>query len=296
MPLDSQSYEDLKKSLFDKHKDLGEPEKPSDFRMNNFKRLLKMVDHHDEYYTIMNNKTLELEWIYGLERVLGYHTHEWTHFKSLNIIHDAFREMYMNFGELFYHLLLDQQVQILPLKHRYIIYFPVKTSDGSFYWVKQMSMAFKIDTQMRMVRQINAYTVIARYQDVNLPSMPIIFDHNSQRMVDFEKVMFQRYFEKKPLNLSPFQLEILRAFVMADQEMCEKDKEQNNLKYKMPVTYDDVTKYLVSKRCSMPMIKKNASLINRSVYKSLNRNFQNTYQIAMFLKGLKFHDLDKAHL
>lgn len=260
---------------------------PPFYKVKRFRKILKLLDHHDEYYSILNNDTLEVEWSHGVERVLGYTSEEWNEYLALAIIHDQFRDMYMRLGSLFYQVLYEGNLILKPLKHRYMINYPVQKKNGKYVWVKQMSMPLMLDANGRMVRQISSYMVICRYQGqgITLPTTPRVFDPEGNRMEAVERVVFKRFMDSLPLQLDPIHFKILQGFVDIDRIKPEVEKEkyiQNGLP---PVTHKEVAGRIKHKEA---IVKKYSSEINRKMKEAFHRDFPNTYHIAMFLKGLRY--------
>ncbi|MBV6443146.1 MAG: hypothetical protein EPGJADBJ_04875 [Saprospiraceae bacterium] len=287
MPLAPDEYNVFRNIYFSQKPQLGDPMTPPFYKVKRFRKILKLLDHHDEYYSILNNDTLEVEWSHGVERVLGYTSEEWNEYLALAIIHDQFRDMYMRLGSLFYQVLYEGNLILKPLKHRYMINYPVQKKNGKYVWVKQMSMPLMLDANGRMVRQISSYMVICRYQGqgITLPTTPRVFDPEGNRMEAVERVVFKRFMDSLPLQLDPIHLKILQGFADIDRIKPEVEKEkyiQNGLP---PVTHKEVAGRIKHKEA---IVKKYSSEINRKMKEAFHRDFPNTYHIAMFLKGLRY--------
>lgn len=285
MPYYEKDYALLKQRHFLAHKNLGEPSKGiSEESLNILKEGLEYLKHHDEFYTILDLRTLKYDWCFGLENALGYQEKGWTHYDFMCNIHDDFRNMFLAFGVAAYQVLQERSsVLKIPLASRYIINLPMMKKNGTYNWVKMMALPLNRDSNGNMVTQLTSYTIVSRFVDVFLPLAPRLFDQDGKRSRDLEKDIFQIFLKTKDLGITPFQMRILETYCELDEEKAQKDNGYRTGQQRVLVSHKDVAEKLGR---SEFMVKKNSSEIHAKMKDHYKVMFPNTYQIALFFKPL----------
>ena len=281
MPFSREEYELNRKRFLEVNGDIGHPVNGfNEERMEILKKLLISLRHHDEYYTIMDLRTMNLNWCFGVENALGYDSGAWPHYEVIKGVHDDFRKLYLIFGSLAYQVLqVRRNLPQTPLMGRYIINIPVLKKNGRYVWVKQMSMPLNTDEKGRMVQQMNVYTVIGRYDDIFLPIAPRIFLDKTKRAKHIEKEMFEDFMKITGINFKTQHVQLLRKYLQLGKEP-DIDPETGRAK---PLTHARIASDL--KKAPTTVIKE-AAQVHKIVKDALGVNFPSIYQIARFFKPL----------
>lgn len=168
---------------------LGDPViHASDEDINQVFSTLEFLAHHDEYYVALDLKGIDgipqVLWKSGIERCLGYDESSWSIKDSFAIIHEDYFLKYAQFALGAYRLAktVSEIEDIRALRQRYVIHIPVRKKNGSYVWVKQMSMPLRFDQNGMIVQQLNSFTIICGFEDVILPTLPRFFDRQGNRV------------------------------------------------------------------------------------------------------------------
>lgn len=274
-------FEILTAAAMSRNRSIGEPTNGfAPEKLERLKEVLVSLRHHDEFYTILDMRNLELEWVFGFEHSLGYDSNSRKFYNSFEIIHPNHRKLFILCGQIAYELFhLKDNLPQEPLAGRYIINIPVEKSNGKFLWVKQMSMPLNTDKNGRMVRQLNSYMIIGRYEEMALPLAPRIFNTDGSRLIELEQKLLLTLKELTGLNLTEIQELMLKT-------RCQLEKEKQQLDFHAPkqVTHQDVFDKL--KSIPMSSIKKESSNIKTIAQKALGVRFRDVHQVARFFSPL----------
>lgn len=258
-----------------------------------FKEVITRLKHYDEYYTILDLRKIEIEWCFGIETALGYDSSTWSLVKQHNLIHDDYYSMFWALAAFTMQTLFKMPRTSKSLGERYIINIPLKKSNGSYVWVKQMSMPLSLDSNNNMVRQLNTYTIINRFSGVSLPHTPLMFEANGQRAKDLEKSVFDEFIRLSFFSLTAAEKRVLQTALdlwrekVATQESSKSKvrKDQN-----ITVTHSEIYQRL-NPNVSNPSggaVRVHVDSIRQKVHESFDRGFPATVDIALFLKGLHY--------
>ncbi len=268
---------------------LQPPVKPRKEELDKFLESLLYVRHHDEYYSILENKTLKLTQ-YGIKRCLRYDVEDgdegqWGYYNMLDMIHDKYRDMYLKWMKLAYALSYEKRLSVRSLQHRLIINYPVQKANGKHVWVKEMTMPWQLDANNVMVTQISSYTIVCKYLGFNLPVAPRFYNDKNERAVAFERQFFKQFWEETRFELPERLKRIVQAIVDLDAEKKPEEKEMCFKKHKMPLTTQEISKRtFLGKRTLGTYFYE----IHREVENTFGWDFKDHYDAAMFLKGLRY--------
>lgn len=260
----------------------------SDKKIEKLKKSIERLRHHGIGYTILDFRNLHYEWCFGLENLLGYDSKDWTHYEAIKSIHDKYREMYLHLDLLALRIFEgNKQFQLEPLSSGYIFNVPLMKQSGDFVWIKHLSMPLSLDEHGRIIKQINAYSEICRFEGLFMPIGPHIFHDDSDQARDLEKSLFKFFVASGKFKLDYIHLKILRAY-------CEIEKErkigtQIHGKQHLPIVHADIAKRLGA---AVSVIKKESSEIHRRIKLAYGVTFPDTYHIAMFFMPL-FYSVNK---
>lgn len=255
---------------------------------------LKRLRHHDEYFAIINLKTMKVEWCFGLGEALGYEDEEieWSIKNQHFIVHHKYYPIFMALGLLMNSVMKNLDLHLKPLGHRYTINIPLKKKNGSYVWVKQLSTPLSIDADNRMVRQLNSYTVICGYKGITLPFLPRLFNPDGARALNVEKALFTTIVEKSQFTISPTQKRVAQsAIVLWDKKMDEgNDEEFDN--QPILVSHNEIADYMRSNWGKIHHSIKHGTIrihvdnIKKRVENSFGFRFPGIVEMAIFLKKM----------
>ena len=129
-PFTQEDFDNLKKvalPIFSQLEDGIEPEKGIIDTLEN----LKILNHSEQFYVVIDVKNLEIISNHGVHEVLGFEKEKaknWTLFDNLSIVHDSFRPMLSEFALSMYNFLHEEakNMSIKELRHRYVLNIPIK--------------------------------------------------------------------------------------------------------------------------------------------------------------------------
>jgi hypothetical protein len=130
-----------------------------------FKRLLKKVNHHEDFFIETDLKSGKFSWNYGIQKCLGYTATEHQQLEGDFIsekVHPVVREWYTIYVQAITWLFTHIKTQ--PLASRFTITVPVKHKDDHYILCKQMSMPFAHDKRKKWVSFLNSYSMFGAYQ------------------------------------------------------------------------------------------------------------------------------------
>jgi hypothetical protein len=174
---------------------LTEPSISTDFEKNKkVKEIFEWLNHYDEYYVIIDFKKLKISWQHGLSSHLGYANDENNILFLRNLIHPFVRDWH----SIYMMSLLDETLDFRNiLKSRFIINIPIKKSNGTYVFVKQMTLPFELDTNGRIIKYLNVYTIVDQYN--SQPLRPRFFEKRTRNYRIEEILMILAI---KKINLS----------------------------------------------------------------------------------------------
>jgi len=266
---------------------LGEPVKGyTPEKIERLKQALMSLRHYSEYYTIIDIRTQNFDWCFGLENVLGYNSGVWTHYDSIKYIHDDFRKLYLHIEEIYYNKMIYNLYSLSPMTSRYIINIPVMKNDGNFVWMKQLSIPLNLDFEGRTVKQLNTYIEVCKFDDTFLPLGPIFFEHDRQGEYSEQKII-NSIINSGKLKLEYTHRKILKAYFDLDELLGHQRDKYRQGKQRVPIVHADVANHI---GIPVSVVKKESSEIHKRIKEAYGVTFPNIYQIAIFFKPLFYKD------
>ena len=177
--------------------------------------LIKELDHHDDFYTIVNLKLYQIVWDFNLEKHLGckFLNKEGLYLNKL--VHPLLKEWHLIFAAgMYYGVFKKGLSNILNKKNRYVINIPVQKQNGKYMSVKQMSMPFQFDERGNMVSYINCFSIIEEYEGQPL-NPRILHGNKKDRHENKSLIEFSTKFLKLPRkeNLTPSLFKIIKEIL-----------------------------------------------------------------------------------
>lgn len=263
--------------------------KPND--VDKLKEALIRMRQHDQYYLIMDLKgNFNITWSFGIQECLGYsesngESTTWTLEKNIQIVHPYYLRLFYYFGMASYEILMSAYKDLAPggqgLMERHVMNIPVQKANGAFVWVKKMSMPLCVDDNGRMTQQLNAYTIIAPYDNIFLPIDTRLFDSNGKRRRAHERMIYERANQLLGIAFDTTQETIISLFIRKYEEKKASHKYQS-----LDVTHQEIAE--ISKTYSQSYLKKKASETIKYVEKQTGVRFPNFTQLAKFYRPLFF--------
>jgi hypothetical protein len=258
---------------------------------------LTKLRHHDEYFNILDMRKMEVEWTFGLSSALGYAEEEeknWTLHQQHNLIHETYYPTFLALGFMMNQVLREKQVLLKALGQRYIINIPLRKKNGSYVWVKQMSVPLSLDKNGLMARQLNSYTIISGYAGVSLPFLPRAFYADGSRAKDVEKALFTMFVEKSLFKISPTQRRVAQAALEIWKQKIEsaRDSNKRETSTNAVVTHEEVSQFMRLKwgkihQGIMPgTVRNHVDTLKGKTEKGFGIRFPNVVETALFLRNL----------
>lgn len=283
----------LLEEIKDHYQHLPAPVVDTDWE-DKFKSVLSKLQHHDEYFLIINLRDLSVEWVSGLENALGYtpeETKQWTIKDQHQIVHDAYFSMFYACASFTSRILAESNEMLVPLKHRYVINLPLRKANGRYVWCKQMSVPLSVDTQGRMIRQLNSYTIVSHFDGVQLPCTPLLFLPDGRRAHELERNIFDCY-----VNLSQFKPTEIEIQIAETALKIWKSKNASEIlpaRKNIGVTYAEIAKQIG--RDEGP-VRNHIDRLKRKIATSFGIRPADIVDAAMLLKRLYcFNNPDRQY-
>jgi hypothetical protein len=257
---------------------------------NEFKEVLTKLGQHDEYYLILDLRTMEVEWRFGLTGALGYSEEDeenWSFQDQHRIIHDDYYPMFFAFGNMAQAVLLESGIKLESLKDRYMINIPLKKKNGTYVWAKQMSLPLSVDSEGRMVRQLNSYTIISRFDGIYLPYVPLMFSNEGMRAVELEKELFDKYVEASLFNLEPIDKKIFETALKIWRKKIQSQQESGSI---VSVEHKEIAANLRESskfRYASGTIRNRVSLVRQEIKEKFGKSLPTIVDISLFLRSLR---------
>lgn len=139
------------------------------------------LDHHDDFYTIVDLRQYQIVWEFNLEKQLGCKLLDNKAGFINKMVHPLLREWHLIFaGGMFYGILNNALINKGNMKSRYVIHIPIRKQNGKYMLVKQISMPFQFDVHGSMVSYINCFSIIEEYKGQPL-NPRILFGNKKDR-------------------------------------------------------------------------------------------------------------------
>ena len=164
-----------------------------------------------EFYLVVNLKHQRFDFVYGLDKVLGYSNVTFRAF--LELVHPSYLYTYLTYGLFTYQLANNLRRHIVPLKQTHQVAVPLKRHDGSYGWYLQSSTAIRCDKDNNMVCHLNKYTYIGRFNSYSLRPFEAYFTNFNTPKEEWDQYLLNliRHHIQKCFNYS--ELELMRLYV-----------------------------------------------------------------------------------
>lgn len=267
------------------------------------RRVLEKLGQYDEYYLVIDLREMKIDWEFGVMSALGYHISDentWTLRKQYEIIHDDYYPIFAAMAMNIYPVLEQLNYSLTALGEHYVINIPLQKANGTYVWVKQMSLPLAVDANGRMIRQLNSYTIVSRFNGVNLPHTPLIFNPNGKRLREVEKLICKAYQTQSKFKLELIEIRVLQTLLeiwnssQITQAPPEPLNKKGGRKSKPSVTHEMIATRMCEKWRNTPIapgtVRNKIYEIREKVEVSFDRKILDMVNLALFLKGL--HAID----
>ncbi|MEM8887601.1 MAG: LuxR C-terminal-related transcriptional regulator [Bacteroidota bacterium] len=118
----------------------------------------------DTFYALMDLRKMAFTFSHGTESFFGIKELTFPYFFSQ--INEAYREMFLTWGEAAYSAAYDPENRKLlqPLKQEYRTMLPVKNRAGEYYWLTQIAIPLQFDADRNLLTHLNVYRVGIAYE------------------------------------------------------------------------------------------------------------------------------------
>ncbi len=172
---------------------------------------LKETIHYERFFFVVNLHKMEIEYVNGVERWLGYRETSFDFLKYLTLIHPEHATAHNITSITLIEGLMKGDWNIEFMKHRYITEMALRHSDGHYLLCKRLACIFQYDDRRRLLEYINEFTIIREYN--NDPFTVRATSDEGKNLVWLNEFLAraQKAFQEK--NLFGFQeLRILRKY------------------------------------------------------------------------------------
>ncbi len=162
---------------------LGEP---VDMNQEAYQAFLKNIKHQSQFqhsdctfYMVVNQKTLELDWLHQIDKALGM-PNDLSCTEFFRLIHPDYFKMYMIWALCATEFAAAElSPRVRPLSHTYHITLPLRRKDGTYHWFHQQSRPLRLDVKGQLCVFFNTYHYGGEWNDYTLrPFIPhVTFDH-----------------------------------------------------------------------------------------------------------------------
>jgi hypothetical protein len=142
------------------------------------------------FYLVLNITTLELEFLCGLNRALGYPDD--TSYKGiLQLIHPEYLRPYLMWGMSAYKTGFTMKQLLQPLKISYRVSLPLLHSNGKYYWYSQHTTPIRVDKDHNLICHLNSYAYEGEWSIYNQRPFEACLSRNNTQFEVLENKMHE---------------------------------------------------------------------------------------------------------
>lgn len=154
-------------------------------------QLRKMVDNSsadNRFYLVMNIKTMEIDFLYGFQRALGY-SNDTSYRGYIQLIHPDYLRPYIIWGMSAYKVGFEMKNLLQPLKMSYRVSLPLRHSNGKYYWYSQHTTPIRLDADNNMICHLNSYAYEGEWSKYNQRPFEACLSRNNTQFEELELKM-----------------------------------------------------------------------------------------------------------
>lgn len=145
---------------------------------------LEELNLPDQFYLVMDYKKGEVVWSHGFDTCLGYAEKFTSEAFFPDKVHPFFEDWFSLFGYVFYKHFKDLIRDYAFLNFRYVINLPVRKADGTYVYVRKITVTYEADEKGFIYSSISYFIIIDDYKGHSLH--PRIFNGNNERWYEVE--------------------------------------------------------------------------------------------------------------
>lgn len=230
---------------------------------------LKAALEGEGFFFVVNLHTMELENIYGVEKLLGYSHHNFDFYRYLDIIHPSHIYPNTEASKATLEGLYKGEIPLHFYTHRYNSEIALRKYNGNYIFCKRTACVFQFNKKNQLTAYINIFTVISTEYTGQPFSVSCASDEGESATIlnDF-------------LELSKCNFEKLRYFTEREMDVIEQYaySEEN----RVPV--NEIAKRLGVEKSTV--IEYNKRIISKAEI-PFRKKFSSAYEVALQLKKAK---------
>jgi DNA-binding CsgD family transcriptional regulator len=239
-----------------------------------FKTTIKLVIESpylfNNFHWVTNILEQKLDYVHGIEHILGYKDADFSLQKSIEIIHPNYRDFVVEYGLMAYRMLREPRYHALSGRSHYCIQYPVRRTDGKYILVQMNASVIQTDKDGNPIANYNRFDILGTFLDVPILIRPRVYFRDSNWSIleqEAEKDISERVSKimLERLKITPRELAILKDFALdlGGTEIAEK---QN---------------------IAAETVKHHSKKILKKARIYLSKYFKNAKEVAVYLKNIE---------
>jgi PAS domain-containing protein len=132
----------------------------------------------NNFHWVTNIKEQKLAFVRGVERILGYNDEEFTFQKSMDIIHENYRDFVVEYGIMAYRMVQEKEFRHLSIHSYYTIQYPMRKANGNYVLVQMNASVIQTDSLGNPIANYNRFEVLGPYLGVPIVIRPRVYFRN----------------------------------------------------------------------------------------------------------------------
>jgi DNA-binding CsgD family transcriptional regulator len=224
----------------------------------------------NNFHWVTNILNQKLDFVHGVEHILGYKDADFSLEKSVEIIHPNYRDFVVEYGLMAYRMLREPRYNALSSRSHYCIQYPVRRADGKYILVQMNATVIQTDKEGNPIANYNRFDILGTFLEVPILIRPRVYFRDSNWGIleqEAEKDIAERVSKimLERLKITPRELTILKDFAL--------DLGGIDIAEKLKIAPETV------KHHSKKILKKART--------HLSQYFKNVKEVAIYLKNIE---------
>jgi DNA-binding CsgD family transcriptional regulator len=224
----------------------------------------------NNFHWVTNILNQKLDFVHGVEHILGYKNADFSLEKSVEIIHPNYRDFVVEYGLMAYRMLREPRYNALSSRSHYCIQYPVRRADGKYILVQMNATVIQTDKEGNPIANYNRFDILGTFLEVPILIRPRVYFRDSNWGIleqEAEKDISERVSKimLERLKITPRELTILKDFALdlGGIEIAEKLK------------------------IAPETVKHHSKKILKKARIHLSQYFKNVKEVAIYLKNIE---------
>jgi DNA-binding CsgD family transcriptional regulator len=224
----------------------------------------------NNFHWITNILAQKLDYVHGIEHILGYKDAGFSLEKSIEIIHPNYRDFVVEYGLMAYRMLREPRYNALSSRSHYCIQYPVRHANGKYILVQMNATVIQTDKDGNPIANYNRFDILGPFLDVPILIRPRVY-FRASKWSTLEKEAEKDISER----VSKIMLERLK---ITDRELLILKDFANNLCGMETAEHQNI---------ALETVKTHSKKILKKARTHLSKYFKDTKEVAVYLKNIE---------